>query len=254
MRGRLIMKLKVLLVDDNQQALSTLKQQLHSFSYIDIIGELYNGNDAIHFLRQSNEVDLIMLDIEMEDINGLDIALHIKERYAEVLVIFTTGHAGFALDGYEADPVDFLTKPIDPIRLETALQKAKKIKFPNEVKQVTNERIGLRVTKGIQIIEVQNILFIEKKGRAIYIHTKTNEKIKSSDTMQNLEAIFKPFDFYRPHQSFIIPIDQIRAIFPDKYARSYSIELANSNINIPLSRNRFSDLKRVLENKMIQIH
>lgn len=248
------MKLKVLLVDDHKQALSALKQQLHSFSFIDVIGELYNGNDAIHFLRQSKEVDLMMLDIEMDDINGLDLAHHIKARYPEVLVIFTTGHAGFALDGYEADPVDFLTKPIDPIRLETALQKAKKIKLPNKVKQVTNERIGLRVAKGIQIIEVQNILFIEKKGRAIFIHTKNKNKIRSSDTMQNLEAIFKPFDFYRPHQSFIIPMDQIRAIFPDRYARSYSIELANSKTNIPLSRNRFPDLKQVLEEKMIQIH
>ncbi|HLR14344.1 MAG TPA: LytTR family DNA-binding domain-containing protein [Bacillota bacterium] len=247
-----VMELRVLLVDDNEEALMTLKRQLQSYPYIRIVEEFHNGNDAIHFLIENNHIDLILLDIEMNGINGLDVAHHINSMYPDVLVIFTTGHSGFALDGYEADPVDFLTKPIDDNRLEQALQKAQQIKYP-KIKRQTNERIGLKVAKGIQIIEVRDILYIEKKGRSIFLHTIHGDKIKSSDTMQNLEAIFIPFEFYRPHQSFIVPIEQIRGIFPDTYSRSYTIDLANSSTKIPLSRSKYAEFKNILEEKM-EVH
>ena len=65
--------------------------------------------------------------------------------------------------------------------------------------------------------------------------------------MKNLESILSQYGFYRTHQSFIVPISKISGIAPDKFTRSYSIELKNSKKSIPLSRNKYTDLKNVLE-------
>ena len=74
--------------------------------------------------------------------------------------------------------------------------------------------------------------------------------------MKNLEILFSSFNFYRPHQSFLVPIKQIKAIYPDKYTRSYTIELSDSKTNIPVSRNKYSRLKEILEEetKGVTIH
>lgn len=244
--------LNVLLVDDRPEDISVLKRYLNSFSNINIVGECNNGEDAIHFLREHHEVDLIFLDIEMDGITGLEVAKHVQSMYSDLFIIFTTGHAGFALESYEVHPLDFLTKPIDFLRLEQALSKANELKNKSLVK-VPQPKIGIKVDHGIKIIDVNDIIYIEKKGRSIFIQCKGNESFRSGDTMQNLESIFSPYDFYRSHQSFLVPIDQLQAIYPDTFSRSYIIELKDGNVKIPLSRTRYNALKELLERKGIPL-
>lgn len=246
------MQINVLIVDDDQNSINILKEYLKSFPFIHILDEVNSAEDAILFLRK-NEVDLLLLDIEMQGISGLELAKHIQPMYPSISIIFITGHAGFALEGYESHPVDFLTKPLDILRLEVALNKVKEMKEPK--KELTkDQKIGMKVANGIQIISVNDILYVEKKGRTISIVCKSNELFRSSDTMKNLETIFTPFEFYRSHQSFLVPINQIKGIYPDAYSRSYSIKLIDSAVNLPLSRNRYHELKDLLESKGINIY
>ena len=246
------MILNVLLVDDHPQDISILKQHLNSFSYIHIVGECNSGENAIRFLREHHEVDLIFLDIEMDGLTGLEVAKHIQSTYSDLFIIFTTGHADFALESYEVHPLDFLTKPIDFLRLGQALSKANELKNKSLAK-VPQPKIGIKVDHGIKIIDVNDIIFIEKKGRSIFIRCKENESFRSGDTMQNLETIFAPYDFYRSHQSFLIPINQLQAIYPDTFSRSYIIELKDGDIKVPLSRTRYNGLKELLERKGVPL-
>ena len=112
----------------------------------------------------------------------------------------------------------------------------------------------MKTVEGIQIIDIDDVLYIEKKGRIISIVSKNKSKVISSDTMKNLELIFSPFEFYRPHQSFLVPIKQIKTISPDSFSRSYSIDLYDSDSKLPLSRNRYQELKGLLVKKGIPIY
>lgn len=246
------MQISVLIVDDDQNSIDILKGYLRSFPFIKILDEVNSGEDAITFLRKT-DVDLLLLDIEMTGISGLELAKHIQPIYPNVAIIFITGHADFALEGYESGPVDFLTKPLDVLRLEIALNKVKKLKKPTKDKK-KEQKIGMKVANGIQIIDVNNILYVEKKGRTIFIVCKNDESYRSTDTMKNLEMIFIPFEFYRSHQSFLVPVNQIKGIYPDVYSRSYSIQLIDSDVVLPLSRNRYPELKELLEQKGIHIY
>lgn len=246
------MQINVLIVDDDQYSIDILKGYLQTFPFINILAEVNSGEDAIAFLR-THDVDLLLLDIEMGGISGLDLAKHIQPMYPSISIIFITGHAGFALEGYESHPVDFLTKPLDLFRLEIALNKVKELRDPIG-KPPKEQKIGMKVANGIQIIDVNDVLYIEKNGRTISIVCKNNESFRSSDTMKNLETIFTPFEFYRSHQSFLVPVKQIKGIFPDAYSRSYTIHLIDSNTKLPLSRNRHPELKKLIEAKGIHIY
>lgn len=247
------MLIKTLIVDNDINCIKILRKELKAFPFIKIEGELNSPQDVDPFLH-SNDIDLIFLDIEMGNIDGISLARNIKEIHPNALIIFVTGHPGFALEGYEVYPVDFLIKPINTQRLEKALSKVKEITSFRVNKD--NYRIGINIDNGIKIININEILYIEKQGRRISVVCKNNEIIYSRESMKNLETLFASFNFYRPHQSFLVPIKQIKAIYPDKYTRSYTLELIDSKINIPVSRNKYSGLKEILEKetKGVTIH
>lgn len=241
------MLIKTVIVDNDKNCINILKKELQSFPFIKIEGELNNPKDVIGFL-QNNDIDLLFLDIEMGQIHGIELARHIKSIYPNILVIFVTGHTEFALEGYEVYPVDFLIKPINTLRLERSLNKVKEIKSSRLIKN--NYKIGINVDSGIKMVNISDILYIEKQGRKVSIICKNNEIIYSKESMKNLEVLFSSFDFYRPHQSFLVPIKQIKSIYPDKYTRSYVIQLFDSKTNIPVSRNKYPLLKEVLERQI----
>lgn len=246
------MLIKTLIVDNDKNCINILKKELQSFPFIKIEGEFNNPQDVTGFL-QNNDIDLLFLDIEMGQIHGIELARHIKSIYPNILVIFVTGHTEFALEGYEVYPVDFLIKPINTLRLERSLNKVKEIKSSRLIKN--NYKIGINVDSGIKMVNISDILYIEKQGRKVSIICKNNEIIYSKESMKNLEALFSSFNFYRPHQSFLVPIKQIKSIYPDKYTRSYVIRLFDSKTNIPVSRNKYSKLKELLEKQTkIKIH
>lgn len=247
------MLIKSVIVDNDKNCINILKKELQAFPFIRIEGEFNNSQEVVLFL-QNNDIDLIFLDIEMGEIGGMELARHIKSIRPNILVIFVTGHPGFALEGYEVYPVDFLIKPINILRLEKALNKVKEIKSARLSEN--NQKIAINLDSGIKMINISDILYIEKQGRRISVVCKKNEIIYSRESMKNLEALFSSFDFYRPHQSFLVPIKQIKSIYPDKYTRSYIIQLFDSRTNIPVSRNKYSRLKQLLEkeSKGLKIH
>ncbi len=234
----------MLLVDDDQSCIDTLKMNLSSFSFINIVGECNSAEAAIRFLRE-NEADLLFLDIEMDGISGLEFAKHLQTAYPQILIIFVTGHPGFAIEGYEAHPIDFLTKPINILRLEKSLTRVREVMSSRIAAK--GKKIGIKIAGGIQIINVNDILYIEKQGRKISVVCHNNEIFHSNETMQNLEAVFSDFGFFRSHQSFLVPVQKIKAIYPDSFTRSYSIQLTNDEKILPLSRNKYNELKDLIE-------
>lgn len=244
-------ELNTLLVDDEKVCLDIIRSSLDMFDYVNIVGEVNNGRDVINIL-QKKDVDLLLLDIEMEGISGFDLAKHIQLVYPEVMVIFLTGHVDFALEGYEYQPVDFLIKPVDILRLEQALAKAREIKYNYSKKQ--DVQIGIPVGGGLEIINVSDILYMERAGRKVNIVCKDGDIVNTSDSLRKLEDIFNEHNFFRSHQSFLVPLHEIRSIQMDKFKRTYVLHLKNTEEILPLSRDRYNELKELLISEGLRIH
>lgn len=249
--GGINLEINILLVDDESSCLDSTKSALGNFSYVNIIGEATSAEEAINIL-QKHEVDLVFLDIEMNDINGFELAKHINSIYPNTMIIFLTGHTSFALTGYEYQPVDFLIKPVNMLRLEQALTRVKNLKY--NIKEKKETKIGIHVEGGFEIINVNDISYIEKSGRKVYIVCENGDKFNSRDSLQKLENIFRDYGFYRSHQSFLVPIEKIKSIVVDEFRRSYTLKLDNVEEKLPLSRDKYNEVKELLLKKGMKFY
>lgn len=244
--------IKVLLVDDEKIGIDSLKKMLNKMDSIIEIHALSDSRDVIEFLHKTS-VDLVFLDIDMPYISGLKLAEELRKEFPELSFIFVTGHTDYALYGYEMYPIDFLIKPINPIRLEKAIMQYKEkmnrkmmSHEEQEKKPALPRRISVRDKGSICFVNIQEINFVEKRGRKCIINVRNDHEIECNNTLNELERMLSRHDFFRPHQSFLIPISKIAEIKPDEYMRSYVIEIENVDAEIRVSKNRYSDLKKVI--------
>lgn len=248
-----IKPIRTIVVDDDHISADATIAILKQFPIVDIIGYIDNSPELISKLSET-DVELLILDIEMPYNNGMNVASYVKKKYPGIEIIFCTGHAYFAADCYDFEPVDFVTKPINTARIQRALERAEKklrntiSSFAVEEKQENkSKKIGINVEGGYQIIDVENILFIEKRARKVYINTKGKKSLVSKYNLTQLEEILAPHDFFRCHQSFIVPVKKIRYVKSDKFGKTYSIILKESYDEIPLSRGKHAEIKEKLE-------
>ena len=245
-------KLKLLLIDDDPHCLKALRLALAPYDEVEIVGELEDGTQATAFLRNT-KVDAVFLDIEMASVNGFDLANHLRNHYPDVQVIFQTGHVGYAVDGYEYQPADFLVKPIDPIKVERALSHVKE-RLGN-VSTQADATIGIRTGAGLTLLRVESIVYIEKVGRKVYIVCENGDRVLTSHSLQELQTIFASYDFIRCQQSVLVPLRRIQRIQADEYnRRTFTIQLEGADKLLPLSRERFDILETMLIQQGIAIY
>lgn len=238
------MALHILLVDDEPHARSHLAALLEDFPNVTVAGSVSGGAEAISFLRRT-AVDLIFLDIEMGDVSGFDLARHIQSVYPKVMLVFLTGHVDFALNGYEFQPLDFLIKPVNPLRLERVILQAEE-QLGKRTPKTPAVRVGLQVNGGLEIIQVYSILYIEKQGRKVYLVPAKGSRYQSYDTMQKLQGIFELYGFFRCHQSFLVRLDAMQGVYLDEPRKCHKILLFGTEEQIPLSRGKYPELRERL--------
>ena len=245
--------IRTVVVDDDHRSAEATIAILKKFPAVKVIDYVDNSPELMSRLPEMN-AELLILDIEMPYNDGMNVASFVKKKHPKIEIIFCTGHAYFAADCYDFEPVDFVTKPINTARIQRAIERAQKklrntiSEFSDDKKNETkSKKIGINVEGGYQIIDVDNILYIEKKGRKIYINTKGKNSLVSKYNLTQLEEILAPHDFFRCHQSFIVPMKKIRYVKNNQFGKTYSIILKESYDEIPLSRGKHAEIKEKLE-------
>ena len=246
------MALRVLLVDDEPHSREHLAALLEERPGVAVAGSASGGGEAVACLRRT-AVDLVFLDIEMDDVSGFDLARHIRAAYPRIMIVFLTGHVDLALDGYEFKPLDFLIKPVNPLRLERVLLQAEELLGTREKKPSSAVRVGLQVNGGLEIIQVDSILYIEKQGRRVYLVPSNGPRYRSYDSLQKLQGIFELYGFFRCHQSFLVRLDAIRGVYLDESKSCHKILLFDTDDQIPLSRGKYPELRERLADRGLTI-
>ena len=244
--------LKILLVDDDANAMGITRRALELFDNAEVVGEACSGMEAMEFVRHTT-VDLVLLDIEMQDMSGFDVAEYLHKNYPKTQYVFLTGHTDFALDGYSYQPLSFLVKPISVSRLEQILELAREKCMPGPGTAQPHKQIGLHVDSRLEIVDVADVVYLETVGRKVRVVCKHDRVLDSSETLKKLYAVFEDYGFYRCHQSFVVQLDQIESISADMFHRSYTIRLRDSLKEIPLSRDHASELRALLEQRGINM-
>ena len=203
--------MKSILIDDEVMALEILKKLCSKVKELEVVATFSNAIDAIKYLN-SNQVDLIFLDIHMPDFSGFDFVKTLKNP---TNVIVTTSEKDFALEAFEHDfIIDFLVKPLSKSRFIKAIQKTK---IQREVPQLKNDFseentlldvLYANVNRRLIKIDIPSINLVEANGD--YINVKTSKKnYVIHSTLKKIENKLPSNLFVKVHRSYLINIKKI---------------------------------------------
>ncbi len=192
--------IKCVAIDDEPIALSIIKEYCNRYGDIEL--ECFTSPVAGMECVRSSKPQIVFLDIEMNSHNGVELA---KELPAGTCLIFTTAYANYALDGFNADAVDFLHKPIFYPRFERAMAKAKKyLQYTDS--DTAAGFITLKADHKNVVVNLKDIIVIEAMDNYVKIFRKDLPTVVPQITMKDIEAKLPDDSFIRIHRSYIIAV------------------------------------------------
>ncbi|RLD70640.1 MAG: DNA-binding response regulator [Bacteroidetes bacterium] len=209
------MKIKCIAVDDEPLAIIKIKGYSEKIDYLDLCATFDNALDAIQYLK-TNDVDLIFLDVQMEDLTGIQMLETLDSRPH---IILTTAYDEYALKGYELDVCDYLLKPFPFPRFLKACEKVFAQLNVNQTNSNTLIKDGNQTPKHIFVksgsqtfnVQLNEILYLEGMKDYVRIWTK-DQNIMALLTFSKLELSLTPPDFIRIHKSYIVSVSKIDSI------------------------------------------
>ena len=243
--------MKILIVDDEKPARDRLRDILLSLEAGHTLVEAQNGLEALKVAEREHP-DVVLLDIRMPVMDGLESAEHMAALTPVPAVIFTTAYDEHALKAFDANAVDYLLKPVRAERLATSLERAKIIQRA-QIAAIQNQdpdhsrRTHLSaVTQGkIQLIPIDEICYFKADQKYVTVCWSGNETL-IDDSLVSLEEQFRD-TFMRIHRNALVSITHIEAL--EKTADgSYQIKLKGVEEKLPVSRRHTREVKLSLKN------
>lgn len=202
------MMLNCAIIDDEPLALSLLESYVNKTPFLKLIGKHSSAMQAMKELP-TNEIDLLFLDIQMPELNGLEFSQMVDPN---TRIVFTTAFGQYALDGYKVNALDYLLKPISYVDFLQASNKALQW-FELVQKPEEKESIYVKSDYKLVQIELKKILYIEGLKDYVKIYIEENTKpILSLMSLKSMEELLPTNHFMRVHRSFIVQKDKIRII------------------------------------------
>jgi two-component system response regulator AlgR len=239
----------VLIVDDEPPARSRLRQLLTDIGNWQIAGEAAHGRQALD-LCHSLDPDVVLLDIRMPEMDGIEVARHLAGLEDGPAVIFTTAYSDYAIQAFDAQAIGYLVKPVRRERLERALHQAARL-TRSDIAAVAaaggadgaRTHICVRKAKGLRLVPVGDIIGFQADQKYVTLMLADGEEV-TDETLKDLEAEF-PERFIRIHRNTLIAVKYLQRIEASEDGRALAW-LAHRAEPLPISRRLVADVKRRL--------
>ncbi len=240
------MNMKILIVDDEPLAQQRLKQLILNFEFVDSIRLANNGLQAIEAC-QKNKPDVVLMDIRMPGIDGLEAAQHISKIEEAPAIIFTTAYDEYALEAFNVHAVDYLLKPVREKDLKTALEKACSLNQAQisavKSQQSGRKNITAKISGNIQLVPIENIIYFQAELKYVTVKHINGETI-IEDTLKELQNEFAE-NFVRIHRNAIVAKKFITGVHRDAKGHSFVV-LQNDEKHLEISRRHLSEVKKLI--------
>lgn len=236
------MKLNCLIVDDEPVARKGLEEYVHEIDFLHLAGTCENAMKAASFLNQNN-VDLLLLDIHMPKLSGIDFLKSLKNP---PMVIFTTAYSDYALEGYALDIIDYLVKPIPFERFLKAVQKARDFHQlrHKEDAVATKDYFFIKCDHKFEKVNFADVRYIEAMQNYCIIYVP-DRKMITYITFSGLESQLPSDKFLKVHKSFIVALDKVNSLDGN--------EIVIGSARIPISRGLKDEvLKRIMGDNLFK--
>jgi two-component system response regulator AlgR len=246
--------LKILIVDDEQPARARLRQLVNDGGQHTVVAEAANGEEAIAMATQHNP-DVVLLDIRMPGVDGIETAHHLNAMQSPPAVVFTTAYDEYAMDAFDARAIGYVLKPVRRERLERALEHAARI-TGQMLKQLIDEtnlksrrqHVCTREHGELRLIPISDIRYFNADLKYVTVHHSDGQSL-IDDSLKILEDEFAN-EFVRIHRSVLVALDQIDHLEKTADGKTQVVlrgEPVNGDDALTISRRHLADVRRRLK-------
>jgi two-component system response regulator AlgR len=240
------MSLRVLIVDDEPPARELLRSMLKEIEGFEIAAEAENGRRALE-ICDAQRPDIVLLDVRMPGIDGLEVARHLAALPEPPAVIFITAFDEYALQAFESEAIAYLLKPIRAEKLRSALTKAGRLSRP-QLQQVASAaresprrtHIGVRGRDGLKLIPIEEVLCFQADQKYTTVRHQNGEDL-IEDSLKTLEEEFGA-SFVRIHRNALVNTRFLERIARDASGQHF-VHLRGLGEALEVSRRMAGDLK-----------
>ena len=239
--------LKILLIDDEPLARDRLRSLLDELGGAEIVGEGGTGEQAIE-LAQSQQPDLLLLDIRMPGMDGLEAANHLSRLESPPAVIFTTAYDEHALAAFDANAIDYLLKPIRAERLDAALKKVRPLVAQQtdvpDLSAVSDDKrshVSGVVQGNLVLMDVADVFFFQSDQGYTRVVSADGELL-IEDSLRALEEEFAE-SFIRIHRNALVAVSKVSEIARDGKGNQH-VSMKGIDETLPVSRRMVGGLRR----------
>jgi two-component system response regulator AlgR len=237
---------RVLIVDDEPPARERLRRLLGEQAGVEIAGEAGNGEQAV---RLAGELcpDVVLLDVRMPGMNGLEAARHLALFDSPPAVVFTTAYDAYAVEAFEAQAIGYLLKPVRAEKLAAALARAARLAGPQlarlaagDPQRAARTHVAARLGDSVRLIPVPDIYYFAADQKYTTVRHRGGTDL-IEDSLRSLEEEF-PALFVRVHRNALVSIRSLAAIERDAEGQ-YRVVVRDSGERLDVSRRLAGELK-----------
>ncbi len=246
--------MKVIIIDDEDRARKSIRDLIQiSNSDAEVVAEANSVKTGIEAI-QAGKPDLVLLDINMPDGTGFDLLKQLESIYFKI--IFITAYEEYAVKAFEFSAIDYLLKPLDPLKFTEAINKARQAVEQENISlklnalfanldnvSSGNKKLILKTAENIYIINTHDIVRCESDGGYTQFFLLDGKKVLVSRNLKDYEDMLNGFGFFRIHQSHLINLKYI-----DHYSRlEGGAVVMKDNSSLPVARRKKDDFMKLLE-------
>lgn len=244
--------MKILVVDDEKPARDRLRQLLGDLEDYDVVGEASNGRAAIEAC-QDQSPDIVLMDIRMPGMDGIEAAHHLSQIDNAPAVIFATAYNEYALAAFDAQAIGYLMKPVRRERLRRALEHARRLgeKQLAALREEADEdgprtHLSARVGDRLRLIRVDDVLYFQADQKYVAVGLP-DEEVLIDDSLKSIETEFGNDVFFRIHRNALVALAHLRVIEKQKDG-SYAAQVRGSDKVLAISRRHVAPLRKLIRN------
>jgi two-component system LytT family response regulator len=232
-----------LIIDDEQPSRQELRFFIENHSDIEIVDEFEDSIEALNFFKKEQEVDVIFLDINMPNLDGMSMANILCNFKKKPLIVFVTAYKEYAHDAFKVEAFDYLLKPYSEERIINLLKKLED-KNKSIISQNQDSKITLSDGEKIIVLKKDDIICVKAQERKTEVFFN-KESFVSNKKISEMEKELCENYFFRTHRSYIINLDKVKEI--DFYFNNtYLLILENMDEKVPVSRSYIKEFREAM--------
>jgi two-component system response regulator AlgR len=242
--------MRTLIVDDEPPARMRLRALLGELRGVEVAGEAANGVEALALCTSLN-ANLVLLDVHMPGMNGIETARHLARFENPPAIIFATAYDEYALEAFETQALGYLLKPVRREKLARAVRHAARVANPQLIRLGQTARMGhrreqicVRLGEDLRLVPVEDIYYFAADQKYVTVRHRGGSDL-IEEPLRALAEEFAP-DFLRIHRNSVVSLRQVRSVVRDQQGK-YCVSFKDCEETLPISRRHAGDALRQIK-------